>query len=206
MGIYLSAHPLDEYKVILENLCNTKCAEISDVQNLKGREDVVIGGIVTAVRSKFTKTGKPCGFVTIEDFNGQGELALFGEDWGRWNGMFTEGASVYVLAKLQPRFRFQENSPLDLKVQNIEYLQTVKDKAIDRITISIVTDMIDEQVVNDLSQLVDEHPGKTKLFFQLRDSRGRHHVLLQSKRNTVDVRHALIDYIESQQALDYKIN
>ena len=206
VGIYLSAHPLDEYKVILENLCNTKCAEISDVQNLKGREDVVIGGIVTAVRSKFTKTGKPCGFVTIEDFNGQGELALFGEDWGRWNGMFTEGASVYVLAKLQPRFRFQENSPLDLKVQNIEYLQTVKDKAIDRITISIVTDMIDEQVVNDLSQLVDEHPGKTKLFFQLRDSRGRHHVLLQSKRNTVDVRHALIDYIESQQALDYKIN
>ena len=58
----------------------------------------------------------------------------------------------------------------------------------------------------DLGQMISEYPGKTKLFFQLRDSLGKHHVLLRSKNCLVDVRHSLIDYIERTEALDYKIN
>jgi len=204
VGIYLSSHPLDEYKIILDNLCNTKCAELADVQQLSNREDVIVGGIVTAVRQKFTKNGNPCGFVTIEDFDGSGELALFGEDWGRWSGMFQEGASVYILGKLRPRF--QNSNQMELKIQDVEYMQTIKDKAIDRITISMVTDMLNEQIVADLNELINAHPGSTKLFFQLRDSKGRNHVLLHSKSNNVDVRHTLIDYIEKHEMLDYKIN
>jgi len=204
VGIYLSAHPLDEYKIVLDNLCNTKCQELADVQQLKNREDVIVGGIVTAVRSKFTKRGDPCGFVTIEDFEGSGELALFGHDWGQWNGMFTEGASVYVTGKLRPRF--QNSDQLELKVSDVQYLQDIKERAIDRITISLTTDLLNDQIVAELSELVAECPGKTKLFFQLRDSAGRHHVLLRSKRSMVDVRHQLIDYIERTEALDYKIN
>jgi DNA polymerase-3 subunit alpha len=205
VGIYLSAHPLDEYKIVLDNLCNTRCDELADNGvALNDREDVVLGGIVTAVRSKFSKNGKPCGFVTLEDFNGSGELALFGDDWGRFNGWFTEGAAVYITGKMQPRFF--DNKVKELKVQNIEYLQTVKEKAIDRITISLNTDKLDDQIVTELNELICEHPGKTKLFFQLRDSTGRHHVLLRSQKNMVDVRHSLIDYIERTDALDYKIN
>ena len=206
VGIYLSAHPLDEYKIVLDNLCNAKCQDISDITSLDGRDDVILGGIVTAVRTRFDKRGQPCGFVTIEDFEGSGELAMFGEDWGRWNGMFTEGASVYITAKLQQRFR--DSTQKVLKVQNIEYLQTVKDKAVDRITISINTDqsMLNDQIVAELSELVAESPGKTKLFFQLHDGTGKCHVLLRSKNMMVDVRHQLIDYIERTKALDYKIN
>ena len=135
VGIYLSAHPLDEYKIILDNLCNAKCADLADMSKLNGREDIILGGIVTAVRQKFTKSGEPCGFVTVEDFEGSGEIPLFGQDWGRWNGMFTEGASVYVTAKLQPRF--MHSNQMEFKVQNVEYLQRVKEKAVERITISM---------------------------------------------------------------------
>jgi len=156
VGIYLSAHPLDEYKIVLDNLCNTRCDELADVNSLKDREDVIIGGIVTAVRTRFDKRGNPCGFVTLEDFKGSGELALFGEEWGRWSGMFTDGASVYITAKVQPRFQFSDI--MGLKVQNIEYLQTVKDKAIDRITISLTTDLLDDQIVTELGELIAEHP------------------------------------------------
>jgi DNA polymerase-3 subunit alpha len=205
VGIYLSAHPLDEYKIVLDNLCNARCEELADNgARLADREDVTLGGIVTAVRSKFSKNGKPCGFVTIEDFNGSGELALFGDDWGRWNGWLTEGAAVYVTGKMKPRF--YNNEQKELKVQNIEYLQTVKEKAIDRITISLNSDLLDEQMVRELQEIISEHPGKTKLFFQLRDSAGHHHVLLRAPGTLVDVRHQLIDYIERTEALDYKIN
>ena len=190
--------------MILDNLCNVKCADLADVQSLSGREDIILGGIVTAVRQKFTKKGEPCGFVTVEDFDGSGEIPLFGRDWGQWSGMFTEGASVYVTAKLQARF--MNSSQMELKVQNVEYLQTIKEKAIDRITIELVTDMLDEQIVADLTEIINESPGSTKLFFQLRDSAGGNHVLLRSKSAGVDVRHTLIDFIEHHEMLSYKIN
>ncbi len=204
VGIYLSAHPLDEYKIILDNLCNAKCADLADLSKLNGREDILLGGIVTAVRQKFTKSGEPCGFITVEDFEGSGEIPLFGQDWGRWNGMFTEGASVYVTAKLQPRF--MHSNQMEFKVQNVEYLQRVKEKAVERITISMNTDLLDNQVVADLNEIIFSNPGKTQLFFQLRDSRGANHVLLRSKTCGVDVRHTLIDYIEKIDGLDYHIN
>ena len=206
VGIYLSAHPLDEYKIVLDNLCNTKCQDLADVSALADREDVILGGIVTSIRTGFTKNGKPYGIVTLEDFEGLGELAIFGEEWGRFSGFFTMSASVYVTGKVVPRWKYNENSPMDLKVSNVEYLQTIKDRAIERITIQMTTDLLNDQVVEDLSEIVSEHPGKTKLFFQLRDSRGKHHVLMQSNNSTVDVRHQLIDYIEKCDGLDYKIN
>ena len=204
VGIYLSAHPLDEYRIILENLCNTKCAELADLKQLKDREEVVIGGIVTGIRTRSDKRGIPCGFVTLEDFESSAELALFDKDWAKWNGWFSEGASLYITAKVQPRFQYSDI--LSLKVTNVDYLQNVKEKAIERITISLVTDMLDEQIVADLSEIITSHPGKTQLFFQLRDSLGKHHVLLHSKTCGVDVRHTLIDYIDKQEALDYRIN
>ena len=204
VGIYLSAHPLDEFKIVLDNLCNTRCDELADINQLKDREDVIIGGIVTGVRTRFDKRGQPCGFVTLEDFEGSGELALFGEDWGQWSGMFTEGASVYVTAKVKPRFQYSDI--MQLKVQNIQYLQSVKEKAIERITISLTTDLLNDQIVTELSELISEHPGTTTLFFQLHDSAGRHHVLLKSESKSIDVKSTLIRYIEETPALDYKIN
>jgi DNA polymerase-3 subunit alpha len=204
VGIYLSAHPLDEYKIVLDNLCNTRCEELANINQLKDREDVIIGGIVTGVRTRLDKRGQPCGFVTLEDFQGSGELALFGDDWARWSGFFTEGASVYVTAKVQPRFQYSDI--MQLKVQNVEFLQKIKDKAIDRITISLTTDLLDDQVVMELTEMIAEHPGTTKLFFQLHDSTGKHHVLLRSTTKSVDVKHRLIQFIEQTNALDYKIN
>ena len=206
VGIYLSAHPLDEYKIVLDNLCNTRCDELADLAKLNDREDVILGGIVTGVKTGFTKTSKPYGVVTLEDFNGSGELFLMGEEWGQRSGMFTIGASVYVTGKVQPRFQYNENGPKDLKITGVEFLQTVKDKAIDRITISLTTDLLDDQVVTELGELIAEYPGNTKLFFQLHDSMGKNHVLLRSTTKSVDVKSKLIQYIEQTEALDYKIN
>ena len=205
VGIYLSAHPLDEYKIILDNLCNAKCAELADRGiALRDREDVTLGGIVTSVQSRFGKSNKPWGIVTLEDFDGPGDLVLFGDDWLNLNGKFIEGAAVYVIGKMQARFSNSDQK--ELKVTNVELLQSVKEKAVDRITISMITDMLDEQIVEDLSELINSHPGKTKLFFQLRDSQGKNHVLLRSKNSGVDVRHTLIDYIDKHEMLDYHIN
>jgi DNA polymerase-3 subunit alpha len=206
VGIYLSAHPLDEYKIILNNLCNTKCVELADIAKLSDREDVILGGIVTAQKTGFTKTGKPYGVVTIEDFEGSGEIFMMGEEWGQRAGMFSIGASVYVTGKVKSRYQYNDNGPKDLKIGGVEFLQTIKERAIDRITIQLLTDKVDDTVVNDLTEIINENPGKTKLFFQLRDTTNKHHVLLRSRREGIDVKNQLIDYIETHDGLAYSIN
>lgn len=204
VGIYLSAHPLDEYGVILKSMCNTHCVEIDKKEELAKKEEISIGGIVTGVKSKFTKNGKPCGFVTLEDFEGSGELAFFGEEWGRWRGMLTEGCIVYITAKCQQRYR--DSNFYDLRVQDIQYMQTVKDTRLEKITISVDSTVLTEAVVNDLSTLVEKTPGKAQLYVQVIDREHNVSVMLRSRSHTVDVTKELLNYVDSNSAMSYHIN
>lgn len=204
VGIYLSAHPLDEFEFILKNLCNTQCQELNDRIELSKKQEVVLGGIVTAVRSKYTKTGKPCGFVTIEDFDGSGELALFGEEWGKWRGMLIEGCTVMVKAQFVQRFR--NSDMMEMRITDIQYLQTVKDTQIEKITISLEADKLDDTTVSDLVTIIKDAPGTTQLFFQVRETSNSKPFVLRSRKEKIDISKELIFFIKGCEALDYKIN
>lgn len=204
VGIYLSAHPLDEFEFILKNLCNTQCQELNDRIELSKKQEVVLGGIVTAVRSKYTKTGKPCGFVTIEDFDGSGELALFGEEWGKWRGMLIEGCTVMVKAQFVQRFR--NSDMMEMRITDIQYLQTVKDTQIEKITISLEADKLDDTTMSDLVTIIKDAPGTTQLFFQVRETSNSKPFVLRSRKEKIDISKELISFIKGCEALDYKIN
>lgn len=207
VGIYLSAHPLDEYSVILNNLCNTHIEEIgrgADMEQLSKREEITFGGIITAVNERFSqKTGKPFGFVTIEDFEGSGELALFGDDWARWNGLMKENYTIFVTAKCQPRYR---NSNLyELKVQNVEQLYDVKAHRLERFTISVDASSVNDQTVSDLVTLVERNEGSTQLYIELHTAE-QSSVTLHCRNKGVNVDRALLDFIANEENMSYKIN
>lgn len=204
VGIYISAHPLDDYSIVLNSMCNTHCTEIEDKAELAKKEDIVLGGIVTGVKSKFTKNGKPCGFVTIEDFEGSGELAFFGEDWGKWRGMLTEGCSVYITGKCVPKYR--DSNYYEFRISDIQYLQTVKDTKIDKITIEVESDVLDEATVNDMNIILANHPGKTAVYFQIHDKDTHSVVLLRAKDMMIDIPKELIHLIDSNADMNYHIN
>ncbi len=216
VGIYLSAHPLDEFAVVLECMCNTKCSEIgkdADRAELAKKDTLTVGGIVTNVNSRYTKTGKPMGVVSIEDFEGVGELAMFGEDWARWQGMFQNGCSVYV--KMKSQERFQKGSGIyDLKIQSVDFLQDVSEKFMESLTVHIDMDCLTtdsdseeeeamtENVLSDLATIISETPGKTKLFFSIRDnSLSTMPVNLVSGLPGVKVNRQLVDYVKSHEGL-----
>lgn len=204
VGIYLSAHPLDDFEVILRNLCNTRCSELADKSELMKKQEVSIGGIVTDVKSKFTKTGKPCGFVTLEDFDGSGELAFFGEEWGRWKGMLAEGCTVMIKAQFVERFR--GSNMKEMRVTDIQYLQTVKDYQIEKLTISLDAEKLDDTTVSDLVTIIKDSPGNTHLFFQISDSSATRPFTVRSCSDKIDINKELIAFIKEKEALDYKIN
>ena len=204
VGIYLSAHPLDSYAVVLENLCNTKCPEVADKKELMDRGDITVGGIVTNVRESMTKKGKPCGFVMLEDFEGSGEIALYGEAWGRWRGMFSIGASVYIKAQITQMYA--GSNFYDFNISDIQYLQTVKDKRIEKLTIVIDSHKISTTLVTDLCQKLSADPGPTHVYVQLDSIEDRRSITMRSKGMSVNVTKDLLSFIKENEALEYHIN
>ena len=203
VGIYLSAHPLDEFAVILESVCNVRMIELADLAPLQNR-DLILGGIVTNVREGFTKTKKPFGVAKIEDYSGSAEFAFFGDEWVRKKNYFAEGMFLFMHGKCQPKQWRQDE--LEVKINTIELLSDVKEKAISKITVSVPLAVLDDQMVMEFSSKVKASPGNAELCFLVHDENGQMHVCLSSRSVKVSVQKDLIDYLKGQPQLEYKIN
>lgn len=207
VGIYLSAHPLDDFSIVLNNMCNTTCAEVGDrgkQEELSQREDITFGGIVTKVTQKFTKRGSPFGLVTLEDFSGSGEIALFGEEWGKWNGKLSMGCSVFVKARYVKLYPTSQS--FSLAIQNVEYLQTVKNERIEKFTINVPSKVIDDALVSDLMSIIGDAPGPTQLYFNVIDEESHVNVLLRSDKSQIEVGKELVQYIDERSDMSYHVN
>ena len=204
VGIYLSAHPLDEFNIVLKGLCNTKCTELEDLSTLSTKENIVLGGIITSVESRLTKTGKPCGFVVIEDFNGSGRIALFGEEWAKWQGMLREGYTVFIRAKCSQRFK--DSKFFDFRISDIKLLQTVKEESIDKITLHVNVNDLNEELVDDLMSIVSTNKGSTQLFLQVNDHINNTNFLMRAKEREIELTHDFLSYIEQHENISYTVN
>ena len=215
VGIYLSAHPLDDYAVVLNHLCNLKCTQIGremDKKELSKFEELSFGGIVTSVSSRWTKTNKPFGIVTIEDFEGAGEIALFGEEWTKWQSMLQEEYPVYITAKCQQRFR---NNPdaYDLVIKKIEFLSDVKDKSIDKFTIYIDSTLFADSCMTDLETMLRSNTGQVPLYFNIHDIEHNTNIEMFCRNVAVDVNKKLLTFLDEMdkqvgehQSVRYAIN
>ena len=195
VGIYLSAHPLDEYGFILETMCNTRCKELENKEALVAKKEVTLGGIVVSVKDRMTKKGKPMGIVTIEDFEDSGELVFFDEEWGKWRGMFIEGSMVFVRGKFFQKY--PGSSFIDMRIEEVQYLQTVKEKRVERFTICFGRDSIDETIADDLATLIDENPGNTELCFRIIDHEHATTLGLRAAEKRIDVNRKILSYLET---------
>ena len=215
VGIYLSAHPLDDYAVVLNHLCNLKCTQVGremDKKELSKFEELSFGGIVTSVSSRWTKTNKPFGIVTIEDFDGAGEIALFGEEWTKWQSMLQEEYPVYITAKCQQRFR---NNPdaYDLVIKKIEFLSDVKDKSIDKFTIYVDSTLFADSCMTDLETMLRSNTGHVPLYFNIHDIEHNTNIEMFCRNVAVDVNKKLLSFLDEmdkqvgeQQSVRYAIN
>ena len=203
VGIYLSAHPLDEFAVVLENVCNVHMADLADLTPLQNR-DLILGGIVTGVREGYTKNGKPYGVAKVEDYSGVSEFAFFGNEWVEKKNFFSEGMFLYMHGKCQPKQWKQDE--WEVKINTIELLPDVKEKVIERITVKAPLSSIDDEFITEFGSIVKQNPGNAELLFYIMDDDGQMYVNLSSRSIKVSVQKDLINYLKSQSQLDYKIN
>ena len=201
VGIYLSAHPLDEYSIILNQVCNLHLGEMDNLAPF-ANQDLYFGGIVTGVRQGMSKRGSAFGIVTLEDYSGAHELPLFGNDWVQWSSFMIEGNLLYITARCQARQ--YDSSKLELKIGRIDFLADVKDKLIENITINMPVHAISKDLVCTLQKLTAEN-GPVTLRMCITDAEGNT-LAMQSQKKRITVKKELISFIEKQTGMSFKIN
>ncbi len=203
IGIYLSAHPLDDYEFILRYVCNADTLKLQDLDNLNGRE-ITFGGMVTAVREGQTKRGSPYTIFKIEDYSGSYEIAMFSEDsvnFGRYARM---GLALYIQAKVQPK-RYREGE-MEVKIGSISLLSEMKDKLVKKITLQIPLSELNDTTVTELSALAKNNSGNSLLYFHVYDEEPHMSIELFSRSTKIQVNKNFIDYLTNNLLIDFKIN
>ena len=205
VGIYLSAHPLDEFSIVLEHVCNTRMADLEDKAALVGRE-ITMGGIVTSVRRGVSKNGNPYGIAKIEDYSGSTEIPFWGNDWVTYQGYLNEGTFLYIKARCQAKQWRQDE--LEVKITSMELLPDVKEELVQKITIIIPLSVLNSALVTELATLTKEHPGNTELYFKVTDDADVSHMSIDliSRPIKLSVGRDLITYLKERPELGFHIN
>jgi len=204
IGIYLSEHPLDGFKYEIDSYCNATLSQFDDINDLKGR-DLRIAGIVTTAVEKTTKTGKPYGSMTIEDYSDTLSITLFSKDYLNFKEYFTEGYSLLVEGKVQHRFGREEND-LEFKPHKMELLHEAKEKMIKSVDVKLSIDKLSEELIEELVTLAKENEGTKSLKFVVYDPATNIWVQLFSRSFKIEPSKSFIEYLEKHEDLEYRIS
>ncbi|MFI3317563.1 MAG: DNA polymerase III subunit alpha [Rikenellaceae bacterium] len=194
IGLYLSAHPLDEYSMVIKCMCKTEFSQLSNLEALAG-QDITLAGMITSVQNLTTKTGKPWGKFTLEGYTGSHEFALFSKDYENLRKYLFNDYFVLLKGKVQPRpYGAQE---LEFKVLSMVQLQEVRDTMIPEICLHMDIKDITDGFINSLSAAALASKGSTQLAIRIYDHEKEASIKLFSKSHKVMLSRELGEFLDN---------
>ncbi len=190
VGFYISGHPLDQYKLLIQHVAKQTLPELADLKLLDGK-DVTVAGIITTVQHRTSKTGKPFGTFAMEDYMGSFEFILFGDDYIKFRNYLSEGLQVCVRAKVQTRFGQAGN--FECKIQKIDLLSEMKDKTFSSIKLKVGTGDVSNDFVDKIELLINTYPGKCGIEIHVEDKLENLSVKMFSKTKKIDINDDLMN-------------
>jgi len=196
-GIYISGHPLDDYKLELEHFttCNLEKAHTSEGRNLK------LAGLVTEAFHGMNQKGLGYGRFTIQDFNGALEFRLYRDDYLKYRELLISGQVIY----LEGMFAQGYNDNTYFKVKDIRLLDSVGRALTKSITIQMGLSQIDQHVIQKLNTILIEYKGKHNLSMEIYDMEDELDIKLVSLEKKVNADSKFIDELKNI-GLSYKLN
>ena len=206
IGLYLSSHPLEDYRVIIKHMCKVGVSSLDDLEPLNGQE-IAVAGVMTSVQHLTTKTGRQFGKFVLEDYEGgTHEFALFAKDYEKFRQYLYENYFLFIRGKVQPK-PYGDNPELEFKIQSMMQLDEVRDKMIREVHVVIPIEDITERFVREFSEKIigsqgKKHKGdnKDKNFAVLRtavvDRELGVTLNMYSRKYKVELTSELVDYLE----------
>jgi len=191
VGVYISGHPLDDYRLEIDNFVNSSLDVLKNMENVKGR-DLRFAAVVTSVEHKESKNGKKYGVVHLEDYIDGFRLFLFGTDYTDYKNFLTEGWVLFVKGKVQSR-QWGDSDQLEFKVHKIKMLDQLVNSENRTLLIELPFDEVSDEKIATVCSLLEENKGDHNLKIKLVNYTDKYIVDLLSRTNRVDLNNNLID-------------
>ena len=215
IGMYLSAHPMDEYEFEINNVCNTNTVDIKDLSQFSLGMGLKVGGMVTAHREGVTRNGKPFGMITLEDYQGAHEFPLFGKDYEEYGKYRIKDLALYVHGIVQIKGSDWKNfapdpslpPELEFKIMNIAPLKEIR-KQIRRIKISLSLQRLDNDVVEELAAMILRNKGDVNVYVEVKDFFTMEKVSLFARSHRLKINSEVFQYLKrakEEEILDFKV-
>ena len=196
IGHYLSAHPLDDYKIIINHMCKTQLTELENLEALKGQE-IAVAGMVVSVQNLITKTGKPWGKFVLEDYNGTHEFALFSRDYENFRKYLFSDYFLFVRGRVQPKP--YNDKELEFKIISMVQLSEMRDTMIKEMNVLLPVEDVTPTLVRELTETVKEAKGETLFRISVIDREAHVSLSLFSKSHKVSLTQSLVSYLDDNE-------
>ena len=206
LGIYITASPLDKYALVLRELCNIPCSEVTDgLDNYAGKGALRFGGVVTDYAERTSKSGNPYGIMTIQDYDGEGRLFLFGDQFTTYRNFGKEGLYILVTVKVNPP-KWEGGRPFR-EVQSIQLLDQVVDTAFSTLDITVPEDAITEELYDTIVSGAGElKPGGVALSLYITDRQKQVTLKMSNHTRRLTITSDFIDSLKSFEDVRYQLS
>ena len=196
IGLYLSSHPLDDYRVIIENLCKGKVSDLDNLDRLNGQE-VAVAGIVVSVQNMMTKDGRPFGKFKLEDYDGAHEFLLYSKDFETFRQYIYQDYFLFIRGKVQTR-PYSNPPMLEYKITSITSLSDMRDM-IKELHIMLPVEEITESFIQQLGEAVRQSSGKAVLYINLFDKDEQVALNMYSRKYHIEITSELTDFLNERE-------
>lgn len=203
VGLYISGHPLDQFKIEIEAFTNTPLPDMANTDALRSKGELRMAGMVTAFAHRTTKTGKPFGTLSMEDYHGGHTFFIFGEDYVKFKEYFMAGWHLYITGSVHPN-RWKENE-FEFKINSIMLLGEVRGKMIKGLRVNIDLDDLSLDLMEKLEAITKKYKGEAKLYINVIDRKENITLDLMSSRYTIDPSNAMIKDLDQLPEVVYQI-
>lgn len=203
VGLYISGHPLNQFKFEMDYLTNTTISKLTDIESLKGRE-IKIGGVLSEVQHRTSKKGNPFGQFVLEDFGDNYTFYLFSKDYLKFKPMLEKGWFLYISASVQNRWNSEE---LELKIHNIEHLSEVREKMTKGLELNVRLEDVNSIIVGEIERIVGMFPGKCLLKLSLTGVHEDRAINLEmlSRKFTIDPTDELLKELRTMEEVEFRV-
>lgn len=202
IGFYVSGHPLDDHRLVIDHLCNAQLSQLKDLKPLLGRE-LCMAGIVTKAEHRIAKSGKPFGSFSMEDHQGKHDFMLFSEDYMKFKLYLESGTLLLVKGRVAARSWGRDEGQPEFKISSIDLLADAREKYISRLVVRLDASCVDEGLTRELAEILASNRGSCQVLVALTDPEEQLSLEVASKANKVNVTPDLVARLDGLTGVKY---
>jgi DNA polymerase-3 subunit alpha len=207
VGIYISGHPLDDFKTEIKYFCNGSVSIFHDMEKYVNRE-ISFAGVITDVQHRVSKNGKGWGLFTVEDYTDSYEFRIFGEEYLKYRHFLLPNSFVFIKAFIREGWENRETGKKgDPRIQynQVQMLQDVMQSYARKLTIQLDINALEENHIDQLKSLLKIHKGDHNLHFIVYERENEIKLTMPSRKQKVQITNELLEELDKQEVY-YKLN